>query len=106
MYRRIAVALDAGPEGQAALHWAVTIARRANCPLDLLRVAVPAVHGSDLFAAAVFDDSDTERMEREAEQGLRDIADEVASAGVRATPVVLRGSVPSALADHLRASEA
>jgi nucleotide-binding universal stress UspA family protein len=106
MYRRIAVALDAGPEGRAALRWAVTIARRANCPLDLLRVAVPAVHGSDLFAAAVVDDSDTERMEREAEQGLRDIADEVASAGVRATPVVLRGSVPSALADHLRASEA
>ena len=104
MYRRIAVALDAGPEGRSALRWAVTIARRANCPLDLMRVAVPAAGGSDLYAEV--DDSDAERMEREAEQGLRDVADEVASAGVRATPVVLRGSVPSALADHLRSSEA
>ena len=106
MYRRIAVALDAGPEGRSALRWAITIARRANCPLDLVRVAVPAVHGGELYAAAVLSPADAERMERESEQGLRDVADEVASAGVRATPVVLRGKVPSALADHLRSSEA
>ena len=106
MYRRIAVALDRGHESRHTLRWAVTIARRANCPLDLVRVAVPPVHGSDLYAAAVLDDEDVERLEREAEQDLRDVADEVSSAGVRATPVVLRGSVPSALADHLRGSEA
>ena len=106
MYRRIAVALGAGPEGRSTLRWAFAIARRANCPLDLVRVAVPPVHGSDLYAAAVLSPSDAERMEREAEQDLRDIADEAASAGVRATPVVLRGSVPTALTDHLRSSEA
>ena len=106
MYRRIAVALDAGPEGRSALRWAITIARRANCPLDLVRVAVPAVHGNELYAAAVLSPTDAERVERESEQGLRDVADEVASAGVRATPIVLRGQVSSALTDHLRSSEA
>jgi nucleotide-binding universal stress UspA family protein len=106
MYRRIAVALDTGPERRHALRWAIMIARRANCPLDLVRVAVPPVHGSDLFAAAVLSDADVERLERDARQELRDVADEASSAGVRATPVVLRGSVPSALADHLRGSEA
>ena len=106
MYRRIAVALDTGPESRSALRWAVTLARRADCPLDLVRVAVPPAHGHDLYAAAVLSPADAERMERDAEQDLRDIADEAASAGVRATPVVLRGSVPTALTDHLRSSEA
>jgi nucleotide-binding universal stress UspA family protein len=105
MYRRVAVALDDSPESQLALRWAVSIAQRANCPLDLLRVAVPAIHGTDLYAAAVLSDADIERMEREAEKELRDMADEVASEGVSATPVVLQGKVPSALADHLRESD-
>jgi nucleotide-binding universal stress UspA family protein len=106
MYRRIAVALDTGPDSRSALHWAVTIARLADCPLDLVRVAVPPVHGGDLYAATVLSPTDAERLERDAVQDLRDIADEVASAGVRATPVVLRGTIPSALTDHLRSSEA
>ena len=105
MYRRIAVALDAGPDSRIALRWAVSIARRANCPLDLVRVAVPAVHGGELYAASLLSDEDVERMELESMQSLRDVADEVSSAGVRATPVVLRGSVPSVLADHLRENE-
>src|SRR5829696_2834504 len=105
MYRRIAVALDAGPASRLGLRWAVSIARRANCPLDLVRVAVPPVHGGELYAASVLSDEDVERMELESMQSLRDVADEVSSAGVHATPVVLRGSVPSVLADHLRESE-
>src|SRR5215207_432395 len=105
MYRRIAVALDAGPASRLGLRWAVALARRANCPLDLVRVAVPPVHGGELYAASVLSDADVERMERESMQSLRDVADEVSSAGVRATPVVLRGSVPSVLADHLRENE-
>ena len=105
MYRRIAVTLDTGSDSRLALRWAVALARRANCPLDLVRVAVPPVHGGELYAASVLNDADVQRMERESLQSLRDVADEVSSAGVRATPVVLRGSVPSALADHLRESE-
>ena len=105
MYRRVAVALDTSPESRYALRWAVTIARRANCPLELVRVAVPAVHGAELYAAAVLSDTDVERLVREAEQDLRDVADEAASEGVRATPVILRGDVPSTLADHLRDSD-
>lgn len=106
MYRRVAVALDTSPESRHALRWAVTIARRANCPLEVVRVAVPAVHCADLYSAAVLSDADTERLLREAEQDLRDVADEAASAGVRATPVILRGEVPSTLADHLHDSDA
>jgi nucleotide-binding universal stress UspA family protein len=106
MYRRIAVALDTSPESRQALRWAAAIARRANCPLDLIRVAVPAVHGDELYAAAVLSEEEVERLEREALQDLRDRADEVASDGVRATPVVLRGDVPTALTEHLRESGA
>lgn len=106
MYRRIAVALDTAPESRQALRWAIEIARRATCPLDLVRVAVPQVQGGDLYAAVVLNDADVERIEHEAQRDLRDFADEAASEGVRATPVVLRGSVASALADHLRGSEA
>ena len=94
MYRRIAVALDTGPESRHTLRWAVAIARRANCPLDLVRVAVPPVHGGELYAAALLDEQDAEQMERDAMQELRDLADDVASEGVHATPVVLRGKVP------------
>jgi nucleotide-binding universal stress UspA family protein len=106
MYRRIAVAFDQAPESRYALRWAVAIAQRAGCPLELLRVAVPPVHGGDLYAAAVLGNDEVEALVREAEQALRDAADEVSSAGVRATPVVLRGDVPAALSDHLRASDA
>lgn len=106
MYRRVAVALDTSPESRYALRWALTIARRADCPLDLVRVAVPSVPGSELYAASVLSDADAERLTRQAAQDLRDVADEAASEGVRATPVVLQGEVPAALADHLRESEA
>ncbi|MFL5616982.1 MAG: universal stress protein [Gemmatimonadaceae bacterium] len=105
MYRRIAVALDTSPEARYALRWAVTIARRANCPLEVVRVAVPALHDSNLYAAAVLSDADVERLVREAEHDLRDVADEAASEGVRATPVVLQGEVSSTLADHLHDSD-
>jgi nucleotide-binding universal stress UspA family protein len=105
MYRRIAVTLDRGTAGRSALRWAVAIARRANSSLDLVNVAVPAVHGEELYAAAVLHEDDVKRLEGEAERELRAVADEVAAAGVRATPVVLRGEVPSALADHLRTHE-
>jgi len=106
MYRRVAVALDTSPESRNAFRWAVTIARRANCPLELVRVAVPAVHGTDLYTTAMLSGADVEWRLREAEQDLRDLADEAASGGVRATPVVLQGEVPTAIANHLHDSDA
>jgi nucleotide-binding universal stress UspA family protein len=105
MYRRVAVALDTSPESRYALRWAMTIARRANCPLELVRVAVPDVYGTELYTKAVLSDAEVEQRQREAEQDLRNVADEAASEGVRATPVILEGEVPSTLADHLRDSD-
>ena len=105
MYRRVAVALDTSPESRYALRWALTIARRANCPLELVRVAVPDIHGTELYTEAVLSDAEVEQRRREAEQDLRNVADEAASEGVRATPVILEGEVPSTLADHLRDSD-
>jgi nucleotide-binding universal stress UspA family protein len=106
MYRRIAVALEPGPESRDALRWAIAIARKADSPLDLLRVAVPPIYGTDLYAAAVLSEADAERIESDAMEELRGLADEAAASGVRATPVVLRGDIPSALSDHVRESEA
>jgi len=101
MYRRIAVPLDGTKTSQTALHWAVTIARRADCPIELVTVAYPPVHGSELYGAAVVDSADVDRMMREAEQRLHGLAKEIERLGVQATATILEGSVPSTLADHL-----
>jgi nucleotide-binding universal stress UspA family protein len=101
MYRRIAVPLDSTPESRSALPWAVTLARKADCPLELINVALPRVYGTDLYTA-----DDLTRLELEAEVQLRDIANEVVEGGVEATAVVLRGGVPQTLSDHLRESGA
>ncbi len=106
MYRRVAVALDPTTESGHALRWAVTIARRSNCPLDLIHVASTATYGTDLYGAAVLRDDDVEQMQRDAEQRLRRLADEIRSTGVVATPVVLQGQVASSLGDQLRESGA
>jgi nucleotide-binding universal stress UspA family protein len=106
MYRRIAVALDATAESQFALQWAVTIARRANCPLELVHVAFPPAYGTELYGAAVLHNDDIEQMEQEAERRLRALADDLTPLGLKAEAVVLEGAVPSALSDHLRKADA
>jgi nucleotide-binding universal stress UspA family protein len=104
MYRHIAVPLDGTRESHTALHWAVTIARVAACPVNLVTVAFPPVYGSELYGASVAGATDVERMMHDAEQLLRGIADEIEALGVRATATVLQGAVPSTLADHLHAT--
>lgn len=104
MYRHIAVPLDDTRESHSALHWAVTIARAANCPINLVTVAFPPVYGAELYGAAVVGDTDVERMMHDSEQRLRVMADEIEALGIRATVTVLEGAVPSTLADHLHAT--
>ena len=104
MYRHIAVPLDGTRESHTALHWAVTIARGAACPINLVTVAFPPVYGSELYGASIVGDTEIDRMMHESEQLLRGIADEIEALGVRATVTVLQGAVPSTLADHLHAT--
>ena len=104
MYRHIAVPLDGTRESHTALHWAVTIARIAGCPINLVTVAFPPVYGSELYGASVVDDTEVERMMHDSEQRLRGIAHEMEALGIRATATVLEGAVPSTLADHLHAT--
>jgi nucleotide-binding universal stress UspA family protein len=104
MYRHIAVPLDGTRESHTALHWAVTIARAAVCPINLVTVAFPPVYGTELYGASVVGDADVERMMKDSERLLRGIADEIEALGVRATVTVLQGAVPSTLADHLHAT--
>lgn len=104
MYRHIAVPLDGTREGHAALHWAVTIARVAACPISLVTVAFPPVYGTELYGAAVVGETDIARLMQDSEQRLRGLAAEIEALGVRATATVLEGAVPSTLADHLHAT--
>ena len=104
MYRHIAVPLDGTRESHTALHWAVTIARIAACPINLVTVAFPPVYGTELYGASVTGETDIERMMHDSERQLRGIADEIEALGIRATATVLEGSVASTLADHLHAT--
>lgn len=104
MYRHIAVPLDGTRESHTALHWALTVARLADCSIDLVTVAYPPAYGTELYGAAVTDATDVDRMMLDAGQRLRRIADEMAALGIRVTSTVLKGAVPSTLADHLHNS--
>jgi nucleotide-binding universal stress UspA family protein len=104
MYRHIAVPLDGTRESHTALHWAVTIARIAACPINLVTVAFPPVYGTELYGASVVGATDVERMMHDSEQRLHAIADEIEALGIRTTATVLEGAVPSTIADHLHAT--
>lgn len=104
MYRRIAVPLDATVESRQALRWAVTLARAANCPLDLVHVAFPPVYGTELYGATVLNDEAVDELERDADRQLRDLAEEIRAIGVDAKSVVLRGQIPAALNQHIQTS--
>jgi nucleotide-binding universal stress UspA family protein len=106
MYRRIAVPLDVTKESQTALHWAVTIARLAGCPLDLVSVAFPPIYGSELYGASVVGAAEIDEMVRDAEQRLRQLAREVEALGIRVHATVLQGTVPSTLSDHVHSTGA
>lgn len=103
-YRRITVPLDGTRESEYALRWAADIARRTRCPVDLVHVvtlpSVPAVNAASVVAAHT---TDEERAT--AAQRLTRLADEMTRRGLDAHGIVLDGSAPSALADHVRATQ-
>lgn len=105
MYRRISIPLDGTTESQHALAVAVAIARKCGCPIDLVRVAPPALYNTELFGAAPLAGVDAESMRRDAEESLRGTAVEVERLGVSARPIVLDGDISAALAEHLQTSD-
>ena len=107
MYRRIAVPLDDTWTSRQALPWALTIAREARCPIDLVRVAFPAALGTELYGAAVLQPRDIEEMRRAAQVDLQSLADEITAAGIAATSMVLTGgAISDALVEQLRTRHA
>ena len=106
MYRRIAVPVDGTTMSHQAIPWAVTIARRAKCSIDLVHVAFPPAVGTELYAATVIQPKEVEAIRHIAQRDLRALADEIASKGVTAAATVVTGELPGALIDHLEASDA
>jgi nucleotide-binding universal stress UspA family protein len=104
MYRRISVPIDDSIESEQALSLATTIARRADCPIDLVHIVVPPVAGSELYGAAVLRESDVHAMRVDATARLEQLARTISESGVRATPVLHDGTVPQRLAEHFRES--
>lgn len=87
-YQRIGVALDNTAESEQALRWAIAVAQRARCPLDLVHVVAQAP------ASGVV----TRRLPH--------LADEVGRYGVTANVSVLDGTAPTTLVDHFNATAA
>jgi nucleotide-binding universal stress UspA family protein len=105
MYKLISVPLDQSAESRHALPMAVHIAKRADCPIELVNVAFPAAVGTELYGAAVLHGQDIEAMRQMAAEQLRVAAADVERLGVRARSVTLvGGSLPKTLADHLHES--
>src|SRR5688500_1323429 len=106
MYRRISVPIDDSIESEQALSLATTIARRADCPIDLVHIVVPPVAGSEseLYGGAALRESDVRAMREAATARLEQLARTIEESGVRATPVLHDGTVPQRLAEHFRES--
>lgn len=106
MYRRIAVPVDGTTLSQQAIPWAVTIARLANCPIDLVQVAFPPAAGTELYAATVIQPEVAEAFRQIAQRDLQALANQIASTGIVATATVLMGEIHRSLIDHLDGSDA
>jgi nucleotide-binding universal stress UspA family protein len=104
MYRRIAVPVDGTAASQQAIPWAVSIARRAACPIDLVHVAFPPAAGTELYAATVIQPKEVEAIRHIAQRDLQVLADQIASTGVMANATVVTGELPDALIDQLERS--
>jgi nucleotide-binding universal stress UspA family protein len=105
MYRRIAVPVDGTATSQQAILWAATIARRAQCPIELVHVAFPPAAGTELYAATVIQPKDAEAIRHLAQRDLQALADHITSTGVTANATVVTGELPDALSDQLERSD-
>lgn len=100
VFRRIAVPLDGTIVSEHALPWAMAIAKRASCAIDLVHAALPTVAGTELDGAAMLAGRMPETPTVSTERRIEALVQEIAAAGVRAEAVLLSGPVPSALADY------
>lgn len=101
MYGRIAVPIDADSDSELAIPLAVDIARRADCPLDIVTAIGPPASalGTDFGGAATGLDMVFEVREAAAER-LHKIVESLAAKGIEAAQEVLDGSAPYALAEY------
>jgi nucleotide-binding universal stress UspA family protein len=104
VYSRIGVPLDGTAEGDEALPWAVGIARRAGCPIEVVRVIVRPTPGPELYGAAVITLREVDDEKAAATAALLRIADQVRASGVDVHTEVLDGEVPKALSDHVHST--
>lgn len=101
MYRRISVPLDESELSRQALSWAIALARRARCPIDLVHVVLPPALGTELTGAAILTQPEPEIQEEEARERLAALAADLSALGVSAHPFVMTGSLPDTIVDHL-----
>ena len=101
METRILVPLDGSPLAEQALSCAVTVGRGLPAELVLFRaVSVPSDRRKYLGGAAMKEGDLMERLDAEADEYLRGVADRVRLAGLNVQPVVRHGPAPEAIVDY------
>jgi nucleotide-binding universal stress UspA family protein len=101
MASQILVPLDGSSLAEQALSCAVTLGRGLSGELVLFRaVYVPSGAGQHLSGAPVRVSELLERLEAEADQYLRDVADRVKRAGLKVRHVVQHGPAAEAIVDY------
>jgi len=103
MYRRVAVPLDGSKESEQALRWAVTIARQSGCSLELLHAMFPPLASTELAGTPLLAGPPLDELESAIRNRLRVLAAKVAALGVGVEPIVIDGTVPDGLIDHMQA---
>ena len=108
MYHLIAVPVEGTTLDEQALLWAIAIARKAACGIELVRViAPPAYTAPPVLAATPSIALDLEQVRKGAERVLRHKAGEVArSLGQPVHHVIVDGVLPDALESYLEQGEA
>jgi nucleotide-binding universal stress UspA family protein len=100
MYNRISVPVDPTSDSEQALPLATELAKRANCPIDLVTSVFPSGTGTELYGLPAGADVLAEQR-RIAGERLTQLAVNLDAQGVKALPVVLDGSVPHAIAEYV-----
>ena len=96
--------LDGTTESQHALRWALSLARRIHCDIEVVHVLVEPPRAGELYGVPVPSDWTTEHTRSVAYERLTRIVDALAKLGVQSTITMLEGAVPSALAEYFDSS--